>query len=374
MTLHYPHKTAILNLPDGHRRSSSAPSESEDYWQIIKSDSVSGHLEYYDNYPHMPRPQRPAVPAQSTVTAAPNDTRITITSTDAPAPRPSLHTHSAQPPTKQNHQDNMPSVATLDEPMVGGPGNAYDFPTSRNGPATFITLKPVAPPSALGLASYASAVFVTGTWLAAWYGDNTTPFMLWPFILCFGGFGQFGAGMWSFNARDTLATVFHTMWGSFWIAISLYLAFIHPQVDPALADGRYEYNDAWAIWMVPLSAITYVLTAAALFRDLVWAGTLFTLATGALFGVLGWFIHEPALVKLTGYLWIASSLFALYRVALFLFHEAVPQRDLLPRFDHRTRRRDGANNPHAGYNNPKDANLYNHGYGEPGVVANGWHN
>lgn len=255
------------------------------------------------------------------------------------------NTNSNAPPTLQPGQQVL-STNTLDHH-----GQIYDTP-GKVAPVR-IHLTPIAPPSALGLASYASSTFIVGTWLASWYGNEVTPLIIWPFILTFGGLGQFASGMWAFKARDTLGSVFHTMWGSAWLAMGLFLAYAGAQES---AVNRYAYNDAWAIWMVPLSVLTYVLTAAAVYRDMVWAGITFTLATGSLLGVLGWFIHEPAVLKLTGYFWIVSSAMATYRVALYVLHEARPDRDILPRFQHNRYRE------HCGKG-------YHHGYNEPGVLA-----
>ncbi|KNC96850.1 uncharacterized protein SPPG_07681 [Spizellomyces punctatus DAOM BR117] len=231
-------------------------------------------------------------------------------------------------------------------------GGGYDLPNAP--PPVRIHLKPIAPPSAMGLASYATATFIVATWLTEWYGNPETPFRLWPFVLTFGGFGQFAAGMWAFNARDTLASIFHTMWGSFYIAVSLSLGLMGAGSIPL--NDRYDYNAGWGIWMAPLAAFTYVLTAAAMFRDLAWTGTLFTLATGSVFGVLGWFLHSTALIKILGYFWLASSLLALYRVACYVMTEAVPHRDVLPRFRHPARRH-------------HFSKQYHYPYHEPGVVA-----
>ncbi|KAJ3009660.1 hypothetical protein HKX48_007813 [Thoreauomyces humboldtii] len=265
-----------------------------------------------------------------------------------------------QPPLAHSQATNngqqIMSTNTLDHD-----GPAYDLPgnhhkTNAGGPFARINLTPIAAPSALGLAAFASSTFIVATWLASWYGNELTPFALWPFLLTFGGFGQFAAGMWSFNSRDTLATVFHTMWGAFWIAVSLSLAVIHPDAAVGGIVNRYAYNDAWAIWMVPLAILTYVLTAAATFRDLIWASSLFTLATGSLLGVLGWFISETAILKLMGYFWIVSSALATYRVALYVLHEANPKREVLPRFAH--------SRHHAAQDKG-----YASGFHEPGVVA-----
>ncbi|KAI8995853.1 GPR1/FUN34/yaaH family-domain-containing protein [Gaertneriomyces semiglobifer] len=225
-------------------------------------------------------------------------------------------------------------------------------------PKTVIFLNPIAAPTVLGLAGYASATFITATWLAEWYGNDETPRALWPFLLTFGGLAQFAAGMWAYKSRDTFATLMHTMWGAFYIAYSLYLA--SAAFGFVAFTGRYDYNSAWGIWMVPLSVLTYVLTASALFRDMIWSGLLFTLATGSLFGVLGWFISSEACVKIMAYMWIVSSVLALYRITSYIMREANPKKNLLPLYQHPShRRRQGDDADHGAYDDP---------FGEPGVA------
>jgi len=259
--------------------------------------------------------------------------------------------------TKPNRAANM--AATTHDPNFTSTNTLGDVPVDHeliaNGPPARIFLKPIAAPSALGLAAYASSTFIISTYLTAWYGNPGTQAMIWPFVLTFGGFGQFAAGMWAFNARDTLATVFHTMWGSFWIAFSLYLFLGANNTVPGTY--RYDYNEAWAIWMVPLTVLTYICAAASFFRDLPLAVTFTTLGTASLFGILGWFLHSAACIKIMGYLGIVSSAFAAYRVACFLMAEAVHNhRDVLPRFRH------PAHKYHTGRG-------YQHGFGEPGVIS-----
>src|SRR5919199_5006478 len=84
--------------------------------------------------------------------------------------------------------------------------------------ATRVVLQPIAAPSVLGLFGFAGATFIVAANLAGWYGNHvTTPLVLAPFALVFGGIAQFFAGMWAYRARDGLATAMHGMWGSFWI-------------------------------------------------------------------------------------------------------------------------------------------------------------
>ena len=89
--------------------------------------------------------------------------------------------------------------------------------------------------------------------MAGWYGGPHTELYLFPFAAFFGGLAQFLAGMWSYHARDGLATAMHGMWGSFWMAYGvLNLLFATGTlVKPA---GSFP---AFAFWFIPLAAITW---------------------------------------------------------------------------------------------------------------------
>src|SRR5690349_4356365 len=86
---------------------------------------------------------------------------------------------------------------------------------------TRVFLQPVAAPSILGLFGFAGATFMVAAYLAGWYGGATTNEYLFPFAAMFGGVAQFTAAMWSYRARDGLATAMHGMWGAFWMAYGL---------------------------------------------------------------------------------------------------------------------------------------------------------
>lgn len=79
------------------------------------------------------------------------------------------------------------------------------FATTR--PPVRIFLQPIAPPAALGLAGFAGSTFITAAWICAWYGNEHSPTVFFPFIGIFGGVAQFIAGLHGFKARDTLVTV-----------------------------------------------------------------------------------------------------------------------------------------------------------------------
>lgn len=88
-----------------------------------------------------------------------------------------------------------------------------------SGPAfpTWVVLQPIAAPSVLGWFAFAGATFVVAAWMAGWYGSPATPDYLFPFAALVGGMAQFLAGMWSYRARDVLATAMHGTWGAFWL-------------------------------------------------------------------------------------------------------------------------------------------------------------
>jgi hypothetical protein len=80
-----------------------------------------------------------------------------------------------------------------------------------------VVLQPIAAPSILGLYGFAGATFIVAANQAGWYGNDHSAIFLAPFAAFFGGLAQFLAGMWSYRARDGLATAMHGMWGAFWM-------------------------------------------------------------------------------------------------------------------------------------------------------------
>lgn len=81
-----------------------------------------------------------------------------------------------------------------------------------------VYLQPIAPPSILGLYAFAGSTLTVAAGLAGWYGNSQTA-LFFPFAAAFGGVAQFAPGMWSYKARDTVATAMHGVWGSFGIGL-----------------------------------------------------------------------------------------------------------------------------------------------------------
>src|SRR5689334_9410222 len=84
-----------------------------------------------------------------------------------------------------------------------------------------IFLQPIAAPSILGIYGFTVATFVVTMSLIGWSGEVQGALYVVPFAAMFGGLTQFAASMWSFKARDALATAFHGIWGAFWTAYGL---------------------------------------------------------------------------------------------------------------------------------------------------------
>ena len=105
-------------------------------------------------------------------------------------------------------------MSVLDQPRSRAVSVAHESNANGDVPAfpTRIVLQPIAAPSVLGWFAFAGATFIVAAWMAGWYGSATTPDFLFPFAALFGGLAQFVAGMWSYRARDVLATAMHGTW------------------------------------------------------------------------------------------------------------------------------------------------------------------
>lgn len=181
-------------------------------------------------------------------------------------------------------------------------------------PPAQIYLQPVAPPSILGLYGFAGATFMVAAHMAHWYGDAATDLYLAPMAVLFGGVAQFSAGMWSFKARDGLATAMHGMWGSFWIAFGLLqLAFLHGSL--AKPTGAFP---ALGYWFIILAAITWMGTWAAAAENRALVLVLGFLAAGSTAAAIANLTGSGGLSVLAGYLFIISAICAFYTASALM--------------------------------------------------------
>jgi succinate-acetate transporter protein len=187
---------------------------------------------------------------------------------------------------------------------------------------TQISLQPVAAPSILGLFGFAASTFMVAANLAGWYGDDsTTPLVLFPFAVMFGGVAQFLAGMWSYRARDGLATAMHGMWGSFWLAYGLYNLLIATKVAPA-ASASHAAQVSFGYWFIVLAAITWVGALAAMAENAGLTAVLVTLGAGSTLLAIGWVASIQTLVPIGGIVLVASAALAFYTASAMMLRSA----------------------------------------------------
>ncbi|MEU8803074.1 GPR1/FUN34/YaaH family transporter [Spirillospora sp. NPDC048819] len=212
------------------------------------------------------------------------------------------------------------------------PGRGVGEPTehARWEDRTRVVLSPVAAPSILGLFGFAGATMMVGAWQADWYGNPLTPLILWPFALMFGGVMQLVATVWSYRARDGLATAMHGTWGAFWLAYGVLFMLVSLGAYPAaLAPVAGDSYPGFAFWWVALAVITGLGAIAALGVSMALTGLLIALAAGAGFTAAGYFAPSTWSLEVGGWLFVASAVLALYTAAAMMF-EGTFGRTILP--------------------------------------------
>jgi succinate-acetate transporter protein len=217
---------------------------------------------------------------------------------------------------------------------------------------TTIALSPVAAPSVLGLYGFAAATFMVAANLAGWYGNESTPLILFPFALVVGGIAQFIAGLWAFRARDALATAMHGVWGSFWIGYGIYNLLVALAVLPAPGASTVAAT-AFGFWFVVLAAITLVGTIAASAESMGLTSVLGMLTVGSVLLAIAFLGGFPAIQIAAGYVLVIAALLAWYVSSAMLLESTFRQR-VLPIGKRHTQR-------------PTAAAILQYEAGEPGV-------
>jgi uncharacterized protein len=195
---------------------------------------------------------------------------------------------------------------------------------------TRVFLQPIAAPSILGLFGLAGALMMVGAWQAGWYGNAATPVTLFPFVMAFGGLAQFLAAMWSYRARDGLATAVHGTWGSFWLAFGLMFVLLGFGAFPVLlAPAIGVSNPGFGFWFVVLCVITALCAIAALAENLALSAMLWLLTFASAFTAAGFFAGSTWSMRVGGWLFVLAAIAALYVAAALMF-EGGFGRSLLP--------------------------------------------
>jgi uncharacterized protein len=183
-----------------------------------------------------------------------------------------------------------------------------------NGFATRVVLQPIAAPSILGLYAFAGATFVVAAHIAGWYGNDQSAMYLFPFAAMFGGLAQFLAGMWSYRARDGLATAMHGTWGSFWLAYGV--------LNLLFATGQLQEPKPFhelGFWFIALAAITLAGTAAAFLEGgFGITAVLGTLTLGSTIFAIALLDGSSGLEKTAGWIFLVSAVCAWYMASAMM--------------------------------------------------------
>jgi uncharacterized protein len=193
---------------------------------------------------------------------------------------------------------------------VQQPGSFQNQPGNiQNREVTNVFLQPVAAPSILGMFSFAGSAFIIAAWMCGWYGSAFSPFYLAPFVGVFGGIAQLVAAVWSFRARDGLATAIHGTWGSFFLGYALLYGIF--TLQPGMIPMGPVFPEM-GFWFIVLAAISWVLTLGAMQQRLALAAVVACVSIGATFAAIGLLAGALWCTVLGGYFVILSSLCALY--------------------------------------------------------------
>jgi hypothetical protein len=196
-----------------------------------------------------------------------------------------------------------------------------------DGPAfpTRVVLQPIAAPSVLGWFAFAGATFIVAAWMAGWYGSATSPDYLFPFAALVGGLAQFVAGMWSFRARDVLATAMHGTWGAFWLGWGVLWALFATGRLPE-PTGTFS---SLGYWFIALALITASGAVAALARGIGLFALLSSLTAGSVLTAAGYLANSDMTLKVAGYFLIVSAAIAWYEATAMLLADTF-RRVVLP--------------------------------------------
>ncbi len=222
-----------------------------------------------------------------------------------------------------------------------GPSDVGGHPAATNGrevagspdpdalwsARTRLVLTPVAAPSILGLFGFASATFMVASLLAGWWGDPATAApVIAPFALFFGGLAQLLAGMWSYRARDGLATAMHGTWGSFWLGWGLLVLLTTMHVLP----GSVLTSRAFGFWFIVLAVVTVFGAVAAVAEGIALTVVLGLLAAGSILLAIGFVAGIGIAVTIGGWVLVFSALAAFYTAGAMMLAGSSGGRTILP--------------------------------------------
>jgi len=223
-----------------------------------------------------------------------------------------------------------------------------------------IFLTPIAAPSILGYVSFAIPAVILGLRWAQWYGHSSSVIFLWPIFLIF-GITQLLCAMFSYIARDNLATGFHGVWGSFWLAYGIFNLYVANGILPVLIDGT-RFAEV-AIWWAAIAGITFSLFLGSFAHSFGSVLTTAVTTVAAILAAISYFHGAYHVLKTAGWLLFFAGLLAFYASSAWLL-EYQFMRPILPFNNFNVYNRLRFLNRGMLY----DPVVINRGLGEPGVM------
>ena len=168
----------------------------------------------------------------------------------------------------------------------------------------------VADPGPLGLAGFAMTTFMLSLFnIGLWkFGGKAGSSLDGAISLAFiyGGVAQFAAGMWEFARQNTFGALAFTSYGAFWIGIYFFINF---QQGLAVEGALGVYLLAWTIFTA------YMTIAAAKTNTAIFSVFVVLLVTFVFLTIGNWGAGHANMVKIGGWLGIATAILAWYTSA-----------------------------------------------------------
>jgi succinate-acetate transporter protein len=168
-----------------------------------------------------------------------------------------------------------------------------------------VMLTPIAAPSIMGLFGFAIATVMLGAFQAGWYGNATTPLIIWPLALFAGGVMQGVAAIASLRARDGVAVAVHTAWASFWVGWGILQLLVATHVMAPIPLGGA--SPSFAFWFIALTLVTFWGALGALAQNIMVFLTLGVLTAGSAVTAAGLWTGSLGVQHAGGWLFVISA-------------------------------------------------------------------
>lgn len=163
---------------------------------------------------------------------------------------------------------------------------------------------PIADPTALGLASFAIALFVLSTVNAGWQA-LTSGFT--PTAILVGGVGLFLAGIWAFRAANAFVVTAFVGYGLFWLSVGTFFL-----IPPGVLGVTENLNTSLGFTLLAWTIFTLYMWVAS-FKTNVALIVLFTILLAVfVLLTLGFLLGVSGLITIGGYLGIIDALVGFY--------------------------------------------------------------